>query len=179
MSTVIPTKFEEILCICLVSASTPRTCCSVLRRIVNKSFNLICERSTHRQGNWLFVKVQIMVLGLAGEWGRLAPFRILSLDIECAGRKVQLPPSAASAVHGHSLSCCSVIKLLAASFLLCVYIFGRWLSMYICGRAAGAFSRCQARSCDSDSQHGNNPGRKQPHCAKRHDASILCSYCGG
>ena len=25
---------------------------------------------------------------LAGEWQRLAPFRILSVDIECAGRKV-------------------------------------------------------------------------------------------
>ena len=28
--------------------------------------------------------------GRAGRWSRLAPFRILSVDIECAGRKVHI-----------------------------------------------------------------------------------------
>jgi DNA polymerase elongation subunit (family B) len=27
----------------------------------------------------------------AGDWGRIAPFRILSVDIECAGRKGHFP----------------------------------------------------------------------------------------
>ena len=32
------------------------------------------------------VNVELRIF--AGEWQRLAPFRILSVDIECAGRKV-------------------------------------------------------------------------------------------
>jgi DNA polymerase delta subunit 1 len=28
-----------------------------------------------------------------GEWARLAPLRVLSLDIECQGRKASAPPS--------------------------------------------------------------------------------------
>ena len=38
----------------------------------------------------------------AGEWLKLAPFRILSVDIECAGRKVR---STMRHPHGVTASC--------------------------------------------------------------------------
>ena len=40
--------------------------------------------------------VNIELRTLAGEWQRLAPFRILSVDIECAGRKVTPTMAAAN-----------------------------------------------------------------------------------
>lgn len=41
--------------------------------------------------SWVTIR-KTEVGGGAGEWAKLAPLRILSVDIECAGRKVRCPP---------------------------------------------------------------------------------------
>jgi DNA polymerase elongation subunit (family B) len=43
-----------------------------------------CIRPTH-------ACAYVLAAHCAGDWGRVAPFRILSVDIECAGRKGHFP----------------------------------------------------------------------------------------
>ena len=74
---------------------------------------------------------------LAGEWQKLAPFRILSVDIECAGRKV--PHPCPSPVHaGHSMHHQCPVK--AATVLFTIRDLLQQLATVLPGMAPSAWT---------------------------------------
>lgn len=53
-----------------------------------------------------------------GEYSKMAPFRVLSFDIECAGRKGHFPEAKHDPVIQVSCFCCNLISLFGTFVLI-------------------------------------------------------------